>query len=505
VRHLIICCDGTWQTTFTDSNVVRLRDALARTTSGGIAQEWVYVRGVGTTGTPVDRIAGGLAGVGLSTNIMRAYRWLAEQYRDGDVVALFGFSRGAYTARSLAGVIGRCGLLDTCGVDDVDAQVAKVYRHYRSGASEPDGRCWRAGLSFRYDSRSNGPLPVHFIGVWDTVGSLGIPDQLGLPRLFDRAAHRFHDVRLDCRIPHARHAIALDDTRGPFAPTLWRDPPPGQDVKQVWFPGTHLDVGGGHPDTSLSDGALRWMMDEAQAAVGLAFDRRVRDRYAPDPLADRYPLLRGFDRMVQPVTDVALQPWPRAVPRVDAGHRTAQVHESAYRRQDAGALPGGRYRPTRTLTAGQSETVEVTARSGWSATGLWLEPGTYTFTADGTWRGAGSTVGPDGGARPRSLADLLGSTLTRAEGLLRWAARQVTAGRFGALREPDLPWMSLVGYVTNETRDDDGTLVERDERIAIGTGTAQRINRPGYLYAFANDAWGFYPNNGGAVRLTVSR
>jgi hypothetical protein len=246
------------------------------------------------------------------------------------------------------------------------------------------------------------------------------------------------------------------------------------------------------------------MMDEAEKAIGIAFEKSVRDRYKPNPLAVQPGLLRGLARIVGPVTDVANQPWPRAVPRVEAAHPDPDVHQSAYDRQAAASLPGGPYRPTRTLPAGDPATVNVPASDGWSATGLWLEPGTYDFAADGTWRSMGTPVGPGGSAQPRSIGYLLGSAIGRVEGLVRRAVGNRSAEIVGGRREDDLPWMSLVGYVANETRDDHGQIVHMHERIPIGAGTTQHINRPGYLYTFANDAWGFYANNSGAVRLTVS-
>jgi len=508
VRHLIVCCDGTWQTNLNNSNVVRLRDALAKKTSTGIEQKCCYIKGVGTGWNPGNRLAGGVAGVGLSANIMQAYKWLAEQYQAGDVVALFGFSRGAYTARSLAGMIGRCGLLDATNVKDVDAAVARVYRRYREGRQAPDDRRWRDDLSFHENDDS---IPVHFIGVWDTVGSLGVPDHLTLLNLLDRAYYEFHDVRLDRRIPHARHAISLDENRGPFAPTLWHDPPPEQDVKQVWFPGDHGDVGGGHPNKGLSDGALLWMMDEAEAAIKIEFDQSVRKRYKQNPLAVQPWLRRSVERIAEPATDVAFRPWPRAVPRVDksaplarTAHPAPDVHPSAFKRQDAASLPGGPYRPTRTLAAGESATIAVPASDAWSATGLWLEPGKYEFTADGTWRSMGTQVGPGGSDQPRSPGHLLGSAIGRVEGRVRRVLGNEPAQIVGSWREPDLPWMSLVGYVANERRDAEGKIVHKHQRIPIGAGTTREIKQGGYLHAFANDAWGFYVNNSGAVQLTVS-
>jgi hypothetical protein len=504
VRHLVVCCDGTWQTAVSDSNVVRLRDALVEETGQGVPQLHRYVAGVGTAGTVAARLIGAATGFGLSANVRTAYRLLAEVYQPGDLIALFGFSRGAYTARSLAGMIACCGLLDPPGSDDVDGQVQRVYRHYRNRDQPSEDPAWADGLSFHVDADA-AELPVRFIGVWDTVGSLGIPDGVRWWGQFDPADYQFHDVALDPRIRYARHAIALDEQRGPFSPTRWSAPAPGQDIQEVWFPGEHLDVGGGGLVRGLSDGALRWMMDEAQATIGLEFDPAIRDRYRPDPLVARPAVLRVADRIEHGLADGVLRPWPRTIPRIDAAARRRDVHESAYLRQADPDLPGGPYRPTTTPTDGASATVRVPADTGWVATGLWLEPGEYAFAADGAWGAPLTTAGPGGVNRVLSVGRLVSSALDRAAGLFRRLVRNPAAAVPGALREPELPWLSLVGYVANEERDHKGTIVAADERIPIGAGTTRVIHRPGYLYAFANAAWGSYVTHRGAIELSVRR
>jgi hypothetical protein len=510
VSHLVVCCDGTWQTTVQRSNVIRLHDALALRTMDGAQQKPKYVPGVGTSGSVVNKLKGGLAGVGLSSTILDAYDWLSAAYSPGDTVALFGFSRGAYTARSVAGMIGACGLLDASGLSDEDraAQVARVYARYRDRTRTPGDTAWRDGLRFHYDPAVPlSAIPVHFIGVWDTVGALGIPDNLRLLAVLGRrSSHEFLDVRLNPGIRHARHAISLDERRGPFTPTLWYEPPATQDVKQVWFPGDHSDVGGGHREWGLSDGALQWMMDEAQAAIGLAF----RPERAPKPDASGvlHPRRRSVvSGAAAPVLDLLALPWPRSVPRVDEVNvAEGVVHESAGERARNPDLPGGPYRPTRVLGPGSSAEVEVRADTGWTDTGLYLEPGGYEFTATGTWSSGGACLGPAGNATERrSLARYLERLTARGERLVRGLAGRPAARGTGARRQEELPWMSLVGAVANEERNDTGAVTAAPEIVAIGAGRATGIERPGYFYAFANDRWGFYANNSGAVRLRVER
>lgn len=512
MRHLIVCCDGTWQTAEqpNPTNVSRLVEALAPTDADGAEQVPKYVPGVGS-GPWWKRWPGGAAGVGLSEDVLEAYTWLTTNYEPGDQIALFGFSRGAFTARSLSGVISACGLLDTSELDEdeLGGRIEQVYdRGYRRRPPDPG---WRDGLEFAFDPADAGQIPVRFVGVWDTVGALGVPDHLGWVNLVDSPRrYEFHDVTLNPHIRHGRHAVALDEFRGPFAPTLWAAPAPGQDLKQVWFPGDHGDVGGGHPQTGLSDGALQWMIDEASAAVGLEFDPAALATIKPDPGGELHRDTRSVAGPLAPVVQALFQPRPRAVPLLDPEEPSPSVHPSVHQRQQLSSLPGGPYRPTRRLTAGESVTVEVAAGEPWNATGLYLEPAEYQFAAEGQWHTATTPSGPAGESnrhrlRPPALGQLAGTLLGRAEGLFRWASGNQSADFLFARREEDLPWASLVAIVANEISNANGEIKKRHERIAIGDGTRARVARGGYLYAYANDAWGCYGDNQGLVRLTATR
>jgi uncharacterized protein (DUF2235 family) len=167
-----------WNTADQESvtNVFRLYNALAEKRDDGIEQIPYYQSGVGTASDLWDWLRGGVAGVGLAANVKEAYRWVTTTYLRRDRIALFGFSRGAYTVRSLAGMITRCGLFDTSGMGDTEirAHVDKAFeRGYRAG-----DRRWRKGVNFLFDPDDEPDIPVHFIGVWDTVGALGLPDNL---------------------------------------------------------------------------------------------------------------------------------------------------------------------------------------------------------------------------------------------------------------------------------------------------------------------------------------
>lgn len=316
-RNLALCFDGTWNSDDASSptNVVKTCQAIRPATSTGVEQLAYYDRGVGTG--RFDRFRGGVLGLGLARNVELAYQWLTGNYAPRDRLFLFGYSRGAYTARSLAGLIGLCGIPDEdrCGLAgfrpaDAASQAMAIYR-------TPAGKAREERAARHRDTFCRTPpVPdvdgvdvlrpssiVHFVGVWDTVGALGVPitwlNWVGARR------HRFHDVRLDRHIRHAYHAVSVDEGRRPFAPTLWLSPPArGQEVEQLWFPGVHGDVGGGRPHTSLSDGALLWMWAKAWAA-GLAFEPRAVSRnLAPDPFGPQgkmSPVYRVWGRHDRPV------------------------------------------------------------------------------------------------------------------------------------------------------------------------------------------------------------
>jgi uncharacterized protein (DUF2235 family) len=272
MKRLVVCCDGTWNSADQKSNgrpcptnVVKLAYRVAKR-DGATPQIIFYDQGVGT-GNVLDKWSGGAFGEGLEDNIFDAYRFLIANYEDGDEIFLIGFSRGAFTARSIAGMIRKCGILKRACVDKYTAAV----NAYRDASLHPDDK---NAVDFRARNSCGGDtIPIRFIGVWDTVGALGIPLR-GL-RWFTRRKEQFHDTELSKVVQTACHALAIDEHRHPFAPTLWMEKPkPNQTVEQVWFPGVHSDVGGGYAEIDLSDIALQWMLDKVKAA-GLALDTEV--------------------------------------------------------------------------------------------------------------------------------------------------------------------------------------------------------------------------------------
>ena len=292
-RRLVVCCDGTWNSLVGApvadrlTNVARMFLSVCPEGDDGTEQIAYYVPGVGTG--PMERLRGGAFGLGLSRRIIQAYRFLVEHYRPGDELWFFGFSRGAFTARSTAGFVRQCSILRAGEAD----RVGEAYRRYRSRrpGDHPDAP---ASVAFR-EAHSHPPVGIRFVGVWDTVGALGLPVSPWNPLSLINRRWAFHDTTLSSSVEHARHAVAVDERRGPFRPTLWQRSPRAtrhtQTLHQAWFAGVHSDVGGGYAESGLSQVAFRWMLDAA-ADVGLAVDRCLcpeAEGGAPPPawMADR--------------------------------------------------------------------------------------------------------------------------------------------------------------------------------------------------------------------------
>ncbi|PKX89220.1 T6SS phospholipase effector Tle1-like catalytic domain-containing protein [Aspergillus novofumigatus IBT 16806] len=249
-KRLIVCCDGTWQDSLADeaqppSNLTRFSRALSRLAivdgedgqQHEIPQIVYYQKGVGTS--LGDKYWGGVAGLGVSANVRAAYGFLADNYNDGDKIYFFGFSRGAYTARAVAGLVSQWGLLTPRGMDN---------------------------FALVYDDFYNHKI---IVGVWDTVG-------------FQKAwLGRDSGEKLELRntILHenvrcAYHALSLDEERTAFQPIVWHIPHKneGQEMLQVWFSGVHTDVGGGDENPRLSNITLAWMIAQCMKHKQLSFD-----------------------------------------------------------------------------------------------------------------------------------------------------------------------------------------------------------------------------------------
>jgi uncharacterized protein (DUF2235 family) len=277
MTRLAVFFDGTWNTPNDRTNVYKLYKLVNDIDLS--QQQAIYIQGVGSGDSgglvaSFKHFLGGAFGDGLSENIIKGYRWLADTYRPGDDIFLFGFSRGAYSARSLSGMIRNCGILRKNQVDQAD----EAYNLYRDHLP-PDSD---AAREFR--RRFAMDVPVAFVGVWDTVGSLGIPvDGLSLPGFKEH--YKFHDTKLSQNVKAAYHALAANEYRSAYGPTLWTRNDTGTQqrsaelpVEQRWFIGAHANVGGGYVGDTLCSISCRWIQKMAQKhGLGFLADWPVED------------------------------------------------------------------------------------------------------------------------------------------------------------------------------------------------------------------------------------
>lgn len=297
VKRLVICADGTWNRPEDDlqkdvpTNVLRVARSIQPITADGLPQHVFYDWGIGSYH---NAIIGGITGQGIQKNIMDAYRYIVQNYTPGTDIYLFGFSRGAYTVRSLCGLINNCGILKR-----PDARlIQQAFDHYKkTGAAwKPNGA---KSLEFR-KAHSHESREIRFVGAWDTVGALGVP--FSLMGLFDRK-DEFYDTKLGGNVRIARHALAIDERREDFQPTLWV-PREGLDLEQVWFAGSHSDIGGGYPadDQGLlaSDAPLEWMVQQAMDS-GLKIEGHLLADINPSPRARLHNSRRHVFRFARPL------------------------------------------------------------------------------------------------------------------------------------------------------------------------------------------------------------
>ena len=281
MKRIVICCDGTWNEPHKtrQTNVRKLFEAVLSSAADGTRQVPWYDGGVGTEGSFFEKLKDGAFGYGLGKNVQDAYTEIVRQYQPGDHLYLFGFSRGAYTARSTLGMVRKCGVLRPGLV----GQVQEAWTFYKNSVhpTSDDAKAFRhnyAVLVQEPDQEEDDYIPrARLIGVWDTVGSLGIP----VGRF--REKYQFHDVALTSWVENGYQALAIDERRKDYAPALWEQNPKAeatQHVEQRWFAGVHSDVGGGagaEGDDAQSDRCLRWILDKARAC-GLEFNEALLER-----------------------------------------------------------------------------------------------------------------------------------------------------------------------------------------------------------------------------------
>ncbi len=307
-KRIIVCCDGTWNEPenlhgerIVPTNVLKLVRAVAAFDAPAEREQVIfYDAGIGTLGFAEKWIGGG-TGWGISNNIKDCYRFLANNFAEGDEIYCFGASRGAYTVRSLVGLLDAVGLLNAGDLEFLP----QAYAYYRTPPGqrlESEFHPLIAGLHRRHPH-------IHFLGVWDTVAALGVPTPV-LGPISRRFWVGFHNADLSDRVRNAYQAVSIDERRGPYRPCLWEHVPEGATVEQVWFPGSHRNVLGGCVDAGISDVCLDWMVRRARNC-GLAFNEDyLAAKVDPDveaPLVDSfssgYRLLErfGFKAHMRPI------------------------------------------------------------------------------------------------------------------------------------------------------------------------------------------------------------
>jgi uncharacterized protein (DUF2235 family) len=392
-KRIAVCMDGTWSRLRSDTptNIAKIARSVQHESVDGAKQIVIYTPGVGAAddlaADAKGALAGGLFGAGLEKDILDSYIRLCLNYQWGDDVFIFGYSRGAFSARSLGGLIRRCGIIRRRYID----KAGDAFDLYRSGKGiDPDdaryvsfrnaynkslGRSWQTG-----DERP--PLRIRYMGLFDTVGQRGVPSGLGpLTDVINRK-FEFHSLSLSSQVDSARHAMAIDEARFAFPPTLWDNidklnastAAAGADVndlpyQQRWFTGTHGDIGGGAKGAKLANITLGWVIEGAER-MGLAFDRSegspAGDAFEGDGLDPTAP-------MVAPNGVWGLAPRTIAKPArseksVDPAKIAALVHESVIERvarTDSARKP---YRPA-PLRRFLPLLKEIAARRGWETIG----------------------------------------------------------------------------------------------------------------------------------------
>ena len=558
-KNIVICCDGTGNSP-TDqeegkscaSNVWKFYDALIAAPDCTWSQIGFYDPGVGTgtsseskrlniagrllaiTGKPgewIGKIAGTArrlveagTGAGISENILDGYRAIVREYQPGDRIYLIGFSRGAYTARCIAGVIRRAGLLKA-EYARFAPDLVKMYvnRHPKAAVT------LRAEVCHNHQD-----VNIAFIGVWDTVASLGLPlwGWWFRPLGFGSNAGFDRDSRpAECEL--ACQALSMDEKRSQFFVTPFDERPPSErdqigaeNIEQRWFRGTHAGVGGGYADTNLSDVSLLWMIERARSK-GLEFDPVKVASIRANPLGTVH------DELVRRPVWKAFGSWPRWFPCDRPSPANVMPAHAGFGSLDPSVLVRAgvarTQRPYSTavqpdelcwLDVGKHVEIKVGADRIWNRSGLILEPGgvyriDYNRTTGGRWRDKEEAeCGPEG---------------QDAAGLVRLALQR-------AKRDVDAKWFELMAYVAVPQRwplkeksmgqllkllmvSDPKELTGQHLRLGNAMATCADPTQEtlsvcicmdermpaGMLYTFANDHWLYYINNSGALILTVTR
>jgi len=408
-KNIVICADGTGNTTIRGrgTNVFKLYEAVDqnghRFDPLKIQQVAIYHDGVGTENLKWLRFVAGVFGWGLSRNVKQLYGELARVYDPGDRIYLFGFSRGAFTVRTLAGLIVTCGILDPSRYKTNASfwkAIRQAYGQYRRRYQTTLSRVFRGRVEISLESlRERFSVPISafsseagkvitFVGVWDTVDAVGSP--FGVANIINGTLYRFKfpDTKLSDQVAHGCHALALDEARESFEPVLWREEQGDQGrIEQVWFAGVHSNVGGGYPRQGLSLVALDWMMRRAEAH-GLRFLEAPRLLYRDGTDVD--------DKLYDPRAGLGVfYRWrPRNVEALCRANNVApKVHRTVYQRiaRNTDGYAPGSVPPDSEVVTSSSPSLAATLRNlvaahhGGGASLMVRERGAHVFGTAAYW------------------------------------------------------------------------------------------------------------------------
>ncbi|MBL8446975.1 MAG: DUF2235 domain-containing protein [Zoogloeaceae bacterium] len=525
-RQIVVCMDGTWNDPTERTNVYKLfrtipgserpvaeagalRQHLRRETPEIFA---LYLEGVGAKGRS-EGILGGSLGLGLHDRVIDAFILVSRIYQPGDKFWIFGFSRGAWAARSLAGFIANAGLLENPGAEDAAVRAEKLWLNAKNGKLDDRGtRFWEAAGDAR---------PIRLVGVWDTVGALGIPFFNGL-RVVDGVEARlfeFADTDLSSRVEFGRQALAVDETRFDFTPTLWND---RAGISQAWLPGVHGDVGGGYAHTGLSDGALQWMIEEVNALDGglTLTTAALGAGFTGNPLADRHDEARQHlwklrprePRKVAADAPLAAAVHTRLAGRAD--YRPAALRKvvacGAFFANDVVApeerlVPLQETGPTLCMAC-DNQTIDcvVFAQKWWNAAGIEVHAGErYRIEALGTWTDKENEAGATG-------YESNSTVLNWAEGTRRvekapWFALIAAVHADPGLELKNPSAGNMVFGIAESFARGVGKIDDASQLTATGDSCELAVRKDGYLYFFANDSAFAYSNNSGFLDVRVTR
>jgi len=499
-----------------------------------------YERGVASAGNLLSKAGAGMTGYGIDSKVMIMYHFLGKNWRsDKDRLYLFGFSRGAFAVRSLMGMIYRVGLLDLRGLDfNVTLMRVKTayIKGYRMGIPKKEWAKGEKKILLRqskgtqepwpFHGDEHGRVPIHFVGAFDTVGQLGLPRETwclytcgGMLCRIKSKDNEYHDVSLNPTVKTARHAVAIDEQRSTFQPVFDRQRAPNlikdhgakcRDFKQVWFPGCHGNIGGGLADCGLSDISLKWMLDEA-SRTGLRLRESLTDQIRPNYQGSIY-----YSHSVSIYKN--LTHYPRSVPAIisansESGNPEGMevIHETAIQRSQNPPLHDAMYFPTKYLEVGHQCALIIRADRVYNNTAVYLEHGaTYLIKAQGEWSGyRGRICGPEGYSTSmfhRPLAVNVAVGIGRLERAWRHVSGNKETNLPFTRRHDHSPWYAVMAMIATGGTRDVVTKADFHTIFEIGKEVTYEVKgRGGYLYCYANDTWGTYLKNKGAMELSIER